>query len=170
LRDTGVGAAEQETIVARLQAVGKSHDLLLKSDWNGAELGALAREQLAAHLKEALPRVHLQGPPAQLPPQTATAFGLLLHELATNAAKYGALSTPKGAVTLRWELLDSGAGRFVKIVWNEKGGPRVQAPSASGFGSYLIQYGLPEARVNREFRPEGVVCTIELPLPNGGSG
>src|SRR5262249_50763579 len=160
-----VSTAVQESVIARLQAVGKSHDLLLTSDWNGAELGAVAREQLATHLGENPPRIHLQGPPAQLPPQTATAFGLLLHELATNATKYGWLSTPGGQVTVRWELLDSGPGRFVKMVWTETGGPRVQPPSISGFGSYLIERGLPEGQVQREFRPEGVVCTIELPLP-----
>src|SRR5262249_11359547 len=110
----------------------------------------------------------LQGPAVQLPPQTATALGLLLHELGTNAAKYGALSTPQGEVTMRWELLDSGEGRSVKIVWTEKGGPGVQAPSTSGFGSYLIEHALPEGRVVREFHTEGVVCTIELPLPSGG--
>jgi two-component system, chemotaxis family, CheB/CheR fusion protein len=163
LRDSGADGAVEERVIARLQAVGKSHDLLLSSDWNGAEIGALAREQLAAHLGGDPPRVRLQGPTAQLPPQTSTAFGLLLHELAINSAKYGALSKPKGEVTMRWEVLDSGAGRFVKMVWTEKGGPRVQAPSASGFGSYLIEHGLPEGRVEREFRPEGLVCTVELP-------
>jgi two-component system, chemotaxis family, CheB/CheR fusion protein len=164
LRDSGAAAAVQEGVIARLQAVGKSHDLLLSSDWIGAELGALAREQLAAHLNDTPPRIRLQGPPAQLPPQMATAFGLLLHELATNAAKYGALSTPTGKVTLRWELLDRGGDHVVRVVWTEKGGPTVQAPSTSGFGSYLIERGLPEGQVEREFRPEGVVCTIELPV------
>jgi two-component system, chemotaxis family, CheB/CheR fusion protein len=170
LRSAGATEAVQESVIARLQAVGKSHDLLLSSDWNGAELGALAREQLAAHLEVQRPRVHLFGPPVHLPPQAATAFGLLLHELATNAAKYGALSTPGGEVTARWELLDDGARQFVKMVWRESGGPSVRAPETSGFGSYLIEHGLPEGRVAREFRPEGVVCTIEFPLPKRTDG
>jgi two-component system CheB/CheR fusion protein len=168
LRDSGAGAAVQETIAARLRAVGKAHDLLLSSDWNGAELGALTREQLAAHLGENPSTIHLQGPPVQLPPQTATAFALLIHELATNAAKYGALSTVGGEVAVRWEVLDSGASRLVKMVWTEKGGPHVQPPSTSGFGRYLIEHGLPEGRVEHEFRPGGVVCTVELQLPKGG--
>jgi two-component system CheB/CheR fusion protein len=167
LRESGAAVALQESVTARLQAVGKSHDLLLSSGWKGAELGALAREQLAAHLDKNPPRIDLQGPPAQLAPQTAAAFGLLLHELATNAAAYGALSTPGGEVTMRWELLDNGADRFVKMVWTEKGGPRVRAPSTSDFGSYLIEHGLPEGRVAREFRPDGIVCSVELPLASG---
>jgi two-component system, chemotaxis family, CheB/CheR fusion protein len=168
LRSGGVNSTVQETVNARLQAVAKSHELLLNAEWSGADLGAIAREQLAPYLVEAPPRVHLRGPPVLLPAQAATAFGLLLHELATNAAKYGALSTSGGEVVLLWEVLLSGQGRRVKTVWTEKGGPSVQAPNSPGFGSYLIDHGLAEGRVQREFRPEGVVCTVELPLPNAG--
>jgi two-component system, chemotaxis family, CheB/CheR fusion protein len=169
LRSGGVEAGVRETVNARLEAVAKSHDLLLSTEWRGAELGTIVREQLAAHLSANPSRIHIDGPPVQLPTQVATAFALLVHELATNAAKYGALSEPHGQVTVRWELLGGGAGRRVKTVWKERGGPRVQPPASSGFGSYLVEHGLPEGRVEREFRPEGVICTVELPLPSGAA-
>jgi two-component system CheB/CheR fusion protein len=164
LRSAGATEAVQESVIARLQAVGKSHDLLLSSDWNGAELGALAREQLAAHLEVQRPRVHLFGPPVHLPPQAATAFGLLVHELATNAAKYGALSNDTGTVRVTWIAEPAETGRRVRLTWQEQGGPTVVPPARKGFGSLLLEQALKAelGSASLSFAPDGVECVVEL--------
>jgi two-component system CheB/CheR fusion protein len=164
LRRTGASQETQETISSRLRAVAKSHDLLVSNDWKGADLTAIAREQLAVHAGQDPSRVRLEGPPVYLSSDQATPFGLFLNELATNAAKYGALSTPAGSVTVTWEVIQADRGHRLRLVWSEQGGPLVNPPKADGRGSYLIEQGLPEMQVAREFRRKGVVCTIELPL------
>jgi two-component system CheB/CheR fusion protein len=97
-------------------------------------------------------------------------FGLVLHELATNAAKYGSLTRTKGAVDVEWKV-ESGkkkGQRVLKFVWKESGGPAVKKSKKPGFGSELITKGLPQADVQWQFRPEGLSCTIVLPLPQPG--
>ena len=101
-----------------------------------------------------------------MPSDVAMPFGLLLSELATNAMKYGALSKPGGRVRLRWEVIEGDRGRRLRLVWTEEGGPPVRPPENTSFGSYLIDHGLPEAQVNRDFRTGGLMCTIELPVAN----
>jgi two-component system CheB/CheR fusion protein len=164
LRGSGASQEAQLSLSSRLLAVAKSHDLLVSHEYNGADLLAIAREQLAGYLGGDAPRVRLEGPPVHLSSDQATPFGLLLNELATNATKYGSLSTPGGRVTVTWELIRADRGRRVRLVWTEKGGPPVTAPKTKGFGSYLIDQGLSEAHVVRDFRPEGLVCTVELPV------
>jgi two-component system, chemotaxis family, CheB/CheR fusion protein len=88
----------------------------------------------------------------------------LVHELATNATKYGALSQPAGTIRLGWKLVDDGREQRVRMVWQENGGPKVTEPVRAGFGSSLIDNGFPGATVDRDFRPDGLVCTIEFPL------
>jgi two-component system, chemotaxis family, CheB/CheR fusion protein len=160
----------QEDVLARLQAVSKSHDQLINGEWIGADLEAVAREQLEPYLIAAGPRVRLKGPAVTLSSEAATPFGLLIHELATNAAKYGALSTAHGQVGVDWELIDAGQGRRVRLVWREQDGPRVQPPGRKGFGSYLIENGLAGAQIQRDFRPDGLLCTVEFPLPAQDGG
>jgi two-component system CheB/CheR fusion protein len=169
LRAGGADSEMQNALLSRLQAIAKSHDLLVKAEWEGAELDALACEQLEPYLDGQPARVHLEGPSVTLPTQTATPFALLLHELATNAAKYGGLSTSRGEVSVKWELIAGNEGRRVRLVWTEKGGPRVRPPNKNGFGSFLIEHGLGDADVYRDFRPEGLVCTVEIPLPSDGA-
>jgi two-component system, chemotaxis family, CheB/CheR fusion protein len=164
LRSANASPELQDSIFARLRAVSKSHDLLVNGEWTGADLEAIARDQLEPYLDEKPPRVSLQGPPVTLPSEAATPFGLLMHELATDAAKYGALSAPRGKVVVKWEVIDGGRGRHLRLVWSEQNGPPVSPPGKQGFGSQLIEHGLAEARVQRDFRPAGLVCTIELPL------
>jgi two-component system CheB/CheR fusion protein len=149
----------------RLAALGKAHSLLVASEWKGADLADLAREQLAPYLTENPDRLRMDGEAISLPANLATPVGLVMHELATNAAKYGSLSRPNGTVDLRWSTAHKSDQRSVTIVWRETGGPRVEAPKTIGFGSSLIQRGIPEAVVRREFRQSGVECTIEIPLP-----
>ncbi len=150
----------------RLQALSAAHSLLVGSSWTGAEVAAIAHSQLDAYRSADNPnRLRIEGGPATLPADLATPFGLVLHELATNAAKHGALSQPGGSVTLRWSMTSRNKTPTLAVVWEETGGPPVQPPKASGFGGVLIENGLPHAVVRREFRSEGLVCTMEIPVP-----
>ena len=99
-----------------------------------------------------------------LPADVATPFRLVLHELATNAAKYGALSGQKGFVELNWSVDRRNKGPVLKVVWEEKDGPPVHRPDNEGFGSQLIRRGVSTAKVDCEFLPKGVRCTIEFAL------
>jgi two-component system CheB/CheR fusion protein len=148
---------------------------LVASHWEGAEIGDMARAQLGAQASSDPERIRLEGEAITLPPELATPFGLVLHELATNAGKYGALSNEKGRIILRWALKRGNDGRRLSVVWQEFGGPKVSPPEKRGFGGVLIERGLPGATVQRNFAPDGLVCTIEVdlmePRHNGqGSG
>ena len=110
-------------------------------------------------------RLRIEGKPINLPADVATPFGLVLHELAANAAKYGSLTGSKGTVDLSWLLSTRSEGPLLTVHWQERDGPPVVKPKAAGFGSSLIENGLPNAKVRLEFSPGGVVCTIELPMP-----
>jgi two-component system CheB/CheR fusion protein len=164
LRTTGSGKEFVQRFEGRLSALASAHSLLVDSQWQGAELGALARHQLQAHLGGDL-RFRFEGEPVTLPADLATPFGLILHELATNAVKYGSLSSEKGSVVLTWRLETQDDQRRLIVVWREIDGPPVKKPESNGFGSVLIGKSLPEASVSHEFLSEGVICTIELPLP-----
>jgi two-component system CheB/CheR fusion protein len=152
-----------ESFDGRLSALASAHKLLVDSQWRGAELGALARKQLEPYVSN-VARLRIAGEAVNLPADLATPFGLVLHELATNAAKYGSLTGTEGTVELSWRLTTKSENRLLTVVWRERGGPRVEKPSGAGFGSVLIEKGLPDAKVRHEFGPEGVICTIELPL------
>ena len=115
-------------------------------------------------------RVSLSGPRILLPPKEAVAIVMALHELCTNAVKYGALSNDTGRIALGWSRADGAAPRL-KLVWREEGGPSVTPPKRRGFGSLLLERTLAQdldGNVTTEFRPEGLVCSIEAPLPHGG--
>lgn len=164
LRTSSDGEEFVERFEGRLSALANAHKLLVESDWQGAELGALARSQLGAHTVGNPERLHMEGEPVVLPPELATPFGLVLHELATNATKYGALSSEKGRVTLDWSIAPGIDGSALRFVWREQDGPPVEVPERSGLGSMLIANGLPDAAVHHQFLPDGVVCTILVPL------
>jgi two-component system, chemotaxis family, CheB/CheR fusion protein len=110
-------------------------------------------------------RLRIEGEAVNLSADLATPFGLVLHELATNAAKYGSLTDTEGTVELSWRLNSGNPQRLLTVMWLERGGPPVVEPETTGFGTALIEKGLPNAKVRHEFRREGVTCTIELPLP-----
>jgi two-component system, chemotaxis family, CheB/CheR fusion protein len=152
----------------RLAALANAHTLLVQSEWKGADLGELARQQLGGQATDNPDRVRIEGDPISLSPDLATPFGLVLHELATNAAKHGALSNHSGRVTASWEANGRNNQRFLKFDWKEVDGPSVREPNTHGFGSTLIDTAIPGAQVKREFRPDGFVCTIEVPLAGGG--
>jgi two-component system CheB/CheR fusion protein len=140
----------------------------VQSDWKGADLRDLARQQLGAYATDNPDRVRFEGEPILLPPDVATPFGLVLHELATNAAKHGALSNHDGRVMANWTAGERNNHRFLTLRWSEEGGPAVRKPGAPGFGSTLIDTAIPGAQVKREFLPNGFNCTIEVPFAEGG--
>jgi two-component system CheB/CheR fusion protein len=123
------------------------------------------RNELAPYASDNPQRFTVEGEAVSLPPNLVTSFGLVLHELATNAAKYGALSRVSGTLNVNWKINHRNNQRLLTIIWNEQGGPAAEPPTATGFGSSLIERGIPNATVKRAFRAEGIVCTIELPLP-----
>ncbi len=159
-----------ERFDGRLAALAGAHTLLVNSEWRGADLATLARSQLEAYLTDDAARVRISGEPVTLPADLATPFGLILHELATNAAKHGALARPSGTVSLNWTVARASDSRILKVSWREQGGPPVHEPAVSGFGNTLIESGLPSATVRRKFDRGGLICTIELPLPPADNG
>jgi two-component sensor histidine kinase len=140
--------------------------VLTREHWQGANLGEVVAEALAAYAGERQsPRVRFSGDEIMLQPKTALAVSMALHELATNAVKYGALSNASGRVRLDWMI--EGAPSVLRLQWVEMAGPPVVRPAKRGFGSRLIEYGLSQdlgAEVRLEFAPSGVVCTITAPV------
>jgi two-component system CheB/CheR fusion protein len=149
----------------RLAALAGAHTLLVESDWKGADLADLAHQQLDAYGGKNPDRLSISGEAILLPADVATPFGLVLHELATNAVKYGALSNPTGRVAVTWTLSPGNKRRLIRVEWQETGGPTVQKPGAGGFGTTLIESAIPGAMVKRELRAGGLACAIELELP-----
>ncbi len=152
-----------ENFSNRLRALAEAHNVMANSDWRGADLRELASRQLNAYAKPDGKTVILDGPAVSIPPSLATPLALVLHELATNALKYGALSSPAGTLRLEWGSAQTTTGRVFQLTWRESGGPAVKPPPKEGFGSWLIQHGLPGAEVVLEYPPEGVACSITLP-------
>jgi two-component sensor histidine kinase len=127
----------------------------------------LALLEMAPYKVGDKPRWTIEGPDVLLLPRAILALSLGLHELATNASKYGALATAEGHVKLQWDVRQVDDERRLYIVWSESGGPEVRTPSSRGFGSRLIEQGLKHelgGRVSLEFDPAGVRCTIDMPL------
>ncbi len=157
----------RERFEARLLALAKAHDVLTRENWQGAGLREVVAEALAPHAREKDDvRFEVEGPELRLQPKAALALALVLHELATNAVKYGALSIPAGRVRIRWQVEENSVHGF-SLRWEESGGPPVVAPRRRGFGSKLIEQGLAQdlaARVNLRFAAQGLLCTLDAPL------
>jgi PAS domain S-box-containing protein len=150
----------------RLQALARSHDLLVQESWHGASLDDLVRSQLAPYLGHKNSQVTVEGDDIQLRPEAAQGLGLALHELATNAAKHGALSRVRGHVDVTWKRLPPGEGGALAVQWIESKGPKVSEPTRRGFGSMVIEHNLTRAlgaNVSLNFKPEGLECRIVLP-------
>ena len=167
LRHTRSREVFVERFSARLAALAAAHGLLVQSDWKGADFEALARAQLDPYTPEDSSRLRLKGPPIGLPADLATPFGLVLHELAANAAKYGALSRDEGRVDVDWNMISRDGELVLNVVWREVNGPPPKRGVKAGFGSMLIDQGVPGARVKREFTSDGFICTIDLTLRAG---
>jgi len=151
----------------RLQALSRSHDLLVQDGWHGASLDDLVRSQLGHYLDRKNSQVSVEGGgEVQLKPEAAQSLGLALHELATNAAKYGALSRVRGRVHVTWKRLPPEQGGAIELRWIESKGPKVPAPKRRGFGSMVIEHNLMraiEAKVDLAFDPDGLKCRIVVP-------
>jgi two-component sensor histidine kinase len=149
----------------RLLALARSTDLLVEQNWKGVPITELIDAQLRPFQPSDESRVSMEGPRIDLSADAAQNLGLALHELATNASKYGALSEAGGAVAIRWRVAQPG-GRF-HITWMETGGPPVSPPADMGFGGQVIQRTVAQAlngEVTHDFPPEGVVWTLEVAL------
>jgi two-component system CheB/CheR fusion protein len=149
----------------RLAALASAHGLLVQSDWKGADFTSLARHQLEPYTSDDPARLVMSGESVLLPADVATPFGLVLHELATNAAKHGSLSVPAGKIELRSTITVQNDQRVFTVVWRERDGPTVRPAKSTGLGTALIRSAIPNAKVDCEYRPDGLLCTIEVPLP-----
>ena len=166
LRGTESAAGARESFTQRIAALARAHDLLTREQWAGVDLDEVAHCVLDA-LTEGRDSIVIDGPHARLDPKSALALSMAFHELGTNALKYGGLSRPEGSVTLAWTAEPDGA---LRLTWTESGGPPVSPPSRRGFGSRLLERGLASelhGEVELRFEPDGVVCTIHAPRPEG---
>lgn len=161
-------AQSRESFDARLVALSRTHNLLAREKWEGTSLRDLLLQELEPYRPEEGTRFVVEGPDVAVRPNAALALGMAFHEFATNAAKYGALSTPAGQVRVTWDFLRSSEPRVLRLTWAETGGPPVKKSGHKGFGSILIERGLSlelDGEVRLDFDPSGLVCTIEIPLP-----
>jgi PAS domain S-box-containing protein len=161
-------AVLQSQLIQRLQSLSASHDLLVAEDWTGASLEELIRAVLQPFTGNSEEAVECRGPPVFINATAAQNLGLALHELATNAAKYGALSTSAGRVHVRWGFEPDESGmRRLTLHWDERNGPRVAPPTIKGFGHVVIERVVGQAlsaQVAYQFNPEGVHWSIAMPL------
>lgn len=154
----------REAFEQRLMALSATHNLLTQSSWSSAELGDLVRQAAEPFSAD---RFVFEGPAVSLSPAPSLALSMALHELGTNALKYGALSAPRGRVRLTWRVV----GDRLALSWTEEGGPPVAPPSRKGFGSRLISQALARelrGEVSLDYAPTGVRCEISFPLAGEG--
>jgi PAS domain S-box-containing protein len=157
-----------DAVTGRIQSLGRAHSLLADSRWEGVDLRRLAIEELAPFGSNDPGRVRIEGPALHLRPAAAQSFALVLHELATNAAKYGALATADGRVHLAWRLtaIVHGEDGCLDLHWRERGGPLVAPPTRRGFGSSVIRNSVERqlgGAVVFDWQVEGLVCRLSVP-------
>jgi two-component sensor histidine kinase len=161
----GVDLPARDSFLARLFALSGQHDLLTLDNWEGASFEGVVRRALRPWREEERARFHVEGPAVHLDPKRALALGMAFHELASNAAKYGAFATPSGTVDVTWTIAPD--ERRLKLNWIERGGLPVAAPERRGFGLRLIEHGLAReisGEVKLDFRPDGLVCSWDMKL------
>jgi PAS domain S-box-containing protein len=150
----------------RLQALAASHDLLVHNAWQGVDLSDLIRSQLA-HFGDLIGRrIILDGPSFRISAAAAQSLGMALHELTTNASKYGSLSANEGKVTITWQQDHGTAPQLFKMIWCEEGGPPVKAPTSKGFGTRVIKNAAERAvqgNVSLSYLPTGFTWTLTAP-------
>lgn len=150
-------------VEGRIQALSQAHNILADSRWAGASLKRLVEEELAAFNNEDGARFNLSGPDILLMPDKAQSLALSLHELTTNAAKYGALSVENGSVDVSWSISDDGT---LSINWREKGGPPIVEPTRKGFGTRILFAGVEQqlnGKAEMDWQPDGLVCRLSIP-------
>jgi two-component sensor histidine kinase len=150
----------RDALTSRLHALGSAHDVLTRENWEGAQLDDIVRGAIAPH--GGSDRFTVSGPAVRLTPSLSVLIAMLLHELATNAVKYGALSVDGGSVAIAWEVRDD----HLSLRWAERGGPAVAPPTRQGFGSRLLESSTVTVggKAELDFTPEGLRALIELPL------
>jgi PAS domain S-box-containing protein len=151
----------KQAIEGRIQSLANIHSLFVKTRWIGADLSTIATQELAPYSEKNQRRVHIVGPPVVLEPDVAQIVAVTLHELATNAAKYGALGVADGQVELKWS---HDADRRLHLRWTESSGPKVQEPTHKGFGGRIIEQMIAQrsGKMHFDWRAEGLVCEITL--------
>jgi PAS domain S-box-containing protein len=155
-------AEARRSFSSRLQGLAQTHSRLAESSWTGVSLATIFADELAPYTNKDANNVRLAGTNISLNPRCALTLGLAVHELVTNAAKYGALSTTEGCVRVHWSM----ANDLLHIEWREEGGPRVDQPERSGFGRLLLERALAsdlKGAVRMDFAPDGLHCVIEIP-------
>lgn len=165
-RAESISDAEQ-VLQARIMAMASANDVLVSTSWESADLRDMLEHTLAPFMTGDNSQFDLSGPEAILPPKVANSFALGIHELATNAVKYGALSTEEGRVRIAWDILDETMKPVVRLLWQETGGPPVSKPQRNGFGTRLIErvmVGEAGGSAKIDYQTEGVFLEIKLPL------
>tara|TARA_R110002124_G_scaffold265401_1_gene432132 strand:- start:8183 stop:8818 length:636 start_codon:yes stop_codon:yes gene_type:complete len=165
-------AEGRKAFIGRINALASAHTVLTDHDWSGASLSEVAQISLSPYCNMENTSFAARGPRVWLPARYAVSLTLALNELATNAIRYGALSSPEGRVDLEWSAEGEEKGDRVDITWAETGGPQVGAADRQGFGSILLQRVLPselDGSVNMNFKPSGLTCTISFQLPEESS-
>ncbi len=155
------------TLTARIQAMAAANTLLITEDFGSVSMQDLVKRSLAPFGVEDAARFDLTGPELRLPPQVVVAYALALHELATNASKYGALSNATGVVEIQWSITGEAGHPLLHVVWRERGGPPVSPPRQTSFGTQLLKRVLATeigGGVDVDFRPEGLVFTAIAPV------
>jgi two-component sensor histidine kinase len=164
IRGEGINKEVLDIFNARLLALSKAHDQLSREGWQHADLRSVIAGVFAPYGSG---RIALEGQNVMVPPKVALTLAMVLHELATNAAKYGALSVPSGELTLSWHLKNGERERLLCLDWHEANGPTVAEPMRRGFGTRLIDRAISgelEGRSVLQFAPAGVRCHMEIPL------
>jgi PAS domain S-box-containing protein len=162
-RQSGLDPAVQQAFAARLVSLGNIHAVLTQRSWDSADLHEIIMSAIGPHNSTERPRFEVDGPILRLAPQAAVTLSMAVHELCTNAVKYGALSARSGSVAITWSVDDN---RF-RWRWSERSGPPVVPPAQTGFGSRLIERSLASqlsAEVKISYEPRGLICTIDAPV------
>ena len=165
----------QGAIESRLLALSRSHDLLTRENWESAGLLDIVHDALEPFgaADGRAERIAIKGENIRFSPKSALALGIVFNELATNAVKYGALSNGTGSILIEWTKEPTPAGARLILNWREKDGPSFSTPSRIGFGSRVIERSLAhelEGTVNLDFRPDGLVCAMSIPIPSVARG
>ena len=162
-RGPGIPSGARDAFEGRLAALSAAHNVLTRENWESASLRRIVEDAIAPYRGEP-DRFRIEGEDLRLPPKTAVSLALAMHELGTNAAKYGALSEGAGRIGIDWRVEDG----QLRLGWRESGGPVVTPPTRRGFGTRMLERGLASelgGSVRIDFRSDGVVCAIEAPLP-----
>jgi PAS domain S-box-containing protein len=157
----------RSALEGRLRALARAHSLLAANRWEGANLATLVKEELAPFALGGEDRINISGPSVTLEPNASQALAMILHELAVNAVRHGALSVEAGGLTVSWQLAERGGQTHLSLAWTEANGPPVSAPERQGFGSTAIRGAIQhqlDGAIDCDWAPSGLTCTIDFPL------